>query len=80
MLPRPACGERAGVRGLLPVVPPSPAVTEDGSAPHPEAAQLPTSPHERGEVSGGAANSFTRYEAPSGCGSNPYAAARSKGG
>jgi len=44
-LPRPACGERVGVRDNF-----RPAQME--SPPHPEAAQarLPTSPRGRGEV------------------------------
>jgi hypothetical protein len=61
VLPRPACGERGGVRGLLTVAQ-NPANTR---APlpltrNPRAdALIPTSPRKRGEVAGRDANSFT---------------------
>jgi hypothetical protein len=61
VLPRPACGERGGVRGLLTVAE-NPANTR---APlpltrNPRAdALIPTSPRKRGEVAGRDANSFT---------------------
>jgi len=49
MPPRPACGERAGVRGLFAA---RHAQVERKIAPHPESARIPTYPRKQGEVTG----------------------------
>jgi hypothetical protein len=60
LLPRLACGERAGVRGRFPIV--EKQAGEPAFAPHPESAlshaDSDLSP-QAGEVTGGAGNSFT---------------------
>jgi hypothetical protein len=63
ILPRPACGERVGVRGVLATAQhPQPG---QKSAPHPVAAPCaaPTSPCKLGEVIGCVLNSFNGSQA-----------------
>jgi hypothetical protein len=65
MLPRPACGERVGVRGFLSSGTNTPLLGKRllPLARNPRAdARIPTSPRRRGEVTGRAANSFTASE------------------